>query len=180
MSTRLGSGQGARLHYAAFGDEGALLAAVRDARRCGVTIHDAYSPHPVHGLDEAMGLRRSRLPWICFGGGLAGLSIASWMQWWMSAVDWPLVIGGKPFGSWPAFAPVMFEMMILLAGLSTALGLFVRARLRPRFAATVVAPRVTHDRYVLAVAERDGSFDRREVEALFRRHGALDVREAAI
>ncbi|MCC7540241.1 MAG: DUF3341 domain-containing protein [Deltaproteobacteria bacterium] len=167
----------ARLLYASFGDETALLAATAEARRLGVAIHDAYTPHPVHGLDEAMGLRRSRLPWICFTGGAVGLGLASLMQWWMSAVDWPLVIGGKPFGSWPAFAPVMFETMVLLAGLSTAFALFLRSRLRPRISAPAVPPRATQDRYVLALAERDGSFDRREVMSLLHRHGALSIQE---
>lgn len=166
-----------RILYASFADEQALVAAVTDARKRGVAIHDAYTPHPVHGLDEAMGLRRSRLPWLCFAGGVTGLSLASLMQWWMSSVDWPLVIGGKPFGSWPAFAPVMFETMILLAGLATAFGLLAASRLRPRIAPPNVQLRATDDRYVLALAERDGSFDRNEVDALLQRHGALDVRE---
>lgn len=165
-----------RLWYGVFEDEDTLVSAVGAVRAAEIPIHDAYSPHPIHGLEEAMGIERSKLPWITFAGGATGLAIALLLQWWTHSIDWALDIGGKPFDAWPAYAPVAFELMILLAGLATAGGLFAMARLYPMPKAPVPDPRVTHDRYVLAVEERDGSFDRAKVERVLREHGAVDVR----
>jgi len=166
-----------RLWHAVFEEEDQLVRAVEAAREANVPIHDAFTPYPIHGLEEAMGLERSKLPWVTFAGGATGLAIALLVQWWTHSVDWPIDVGGKPFAAWPAYAPVAFELMILLAGLSTAAGLFVAARLWPNPKPKLPNPRVTHDRFVLTVEERDGSFELAEVKRLLESHGAIDVRE---
>src|SRR5438093_11048545 len=114
-----------------FANEADVMAAARAARSAGYRIHDAYTPYPVHGLDQAIGLRPSRLPWVTLACAVTGLSAAWSAQYWMSAVDWPLNVGGKPFNSLPAFLPAMFEIMVLLAGVGTVVALLLRAGLLP-------------------------------------------------
>jgi hypothetical protein len=166
-----------RLHVAAFRDGHSLVAAAHACRRRGLPLVDAFTPHPVHGIDVALGIPRSRLPIVCFAGGFAGLALGVWFQFWSSAVDWPLNVGGKPFQSLPAFVPVAFELMVLFAGLSTALALFVGSRLVPGAAARLCDPRVTDDRYVLVVAENGATMRSDAIDALLQEHGAVECRE---
>ncbi len=169
-----------RVHVALFEDGAELVAAANACSRLRIPIVDAYLPFPVHGLDEAMGLRRSRLPLVCFGGGLVGLSLGLALQYWTSAVDWPLNVGGKPFQSFPAFVPVAFELMVLCAGLATAGALFVRSRLLPGHVGVVVDPRVSDDRFVLVVAPAGASIRAADLRALLMEHGAIECREQIV
>jgi len=153
---------------ALFDDETALLEATRTVRAAGVAIEDAYTPYAVHGLDDAMGLRRSRLTWVCFLAGAMGATIAISFQVWTSAVSWPLNVGGKPFASIPAFVPVTFELTVLCAALISAAAFLFRSRLFPGQRATPL-PRVTDDRFALVVA--DGPDARR----LLRAAGATEL-----
>ena len=141
---------------AAFDDEAALLRATRAVRRAGVEIADAFTPYAVHGLEEAMGLRRSRLTWVCFAAGLTGATCAIGFQIWTSAVSWPLNVGGKPFASIPAFIPVTFELTVLSAALTSAFFFFFRSRLYPGRPAAP-PPQVTDDRFVLVVADSEAA-----------------------
>lgn len=154
---------------ATFDDAERLLDATRAARAAGLTIADAYTPYAVHGLDEAMGLRRSRLTWVCFAAGLFGGAVAMSFQLWASVSSWPLNVGGKPLASVPAFLPITFELTVLTAALVSAGTFLVRSRLFPGKPA-VARPRVTDDRFVL-VLETDGP----AADALLRRAGAVEV-----
>jgi Alternative complex III, ActD subunit len=158
-----------------FDDEAALLEAVRAARAAGLTIHDAYTPYAVHGLDEAMGLKPSRLPWVCLGAALAGLAAAWALQYYVAVVSWPLNVGGKPFFSWPAFLPVAFELTVLCAGLGTVAALLARAGLFPG-ARRVAPPKVTDDRFALALCRENERFDADGARQLLARAGALETR----
>ena len=131
-----------RLLVAAFEREEDLLGAVREARSkaWGHEVLEVYAPYPVHGLPQAQGLKPSRLPWACFVGGLAGLSIGVALQVWTSAFSWRLNVGGKPFSSMPAFVPVAFELTILLGGLGIVAALFHACRLHPFKKAVPVVP----------------------------------------
>jgi hypothetical protein len=153
---------------ATFTDEGTLLAAVHAARAAGVAIDDAYTPYAVHGLDEAMGLRRSRLTWVCFLAGLTGAACALGFQLWTSTASWPLNVGGKPFASVPAFIPVTFELTVLSAALISGATFLLRSRLFPG-RRSVPLPRVTDDRFALVVA--DGAAARK----LLRDAGAVEL-----
>ena len=153
---------------ATFTDEASLLAATRAVRAAGVAIEDAYTPYAVHGLDDAMGLRRSRLTWVCFLAGTMGATVAITFQLWTSAVSWPLNVGGKPFASIPAFIPVTFELTVLSAALVSAATFLFRSRLFPGQRAAPL-PRVTDDRFALVVD--DGP----EARELLRAAGASEV-----
>ena len=170
-----------RLFVAWFEREDAILEAARSARQAGYSIGDAYTPYAVHGMDEAMGLQPSRLPWVCFGCGLGGLLLAFGFQLWTSVIDWPLNAGGKPPASVPAFIPVTFEFMVLLAGLGVVAALFLRARLYPCLSPRFLLSRVTDDRFALVLAGTDGHFDEAGMRTLCERAGAVatELTEAA-
>ena len=148
-----------RILVATYDAEENLLAGTRAVRARGIRIRDAYTPYAVHGLDQAMGLAPSRLTWACGVFGLSAAIFMTWFQYWTSAVDWPINIGGKPWNSLPAFAPVIFESMVLCAGLGTVLAFLLIAKLRPWKTPELVVDGVTNDRFALVIehagAERD-------------------------
>lgn len=166
------------LLVAYFEDENGLLRAAREARAAGLKIHDAYTPYAVHGLDAAMGQRGSRLPWVTLLCGLTGMLLAFWFQRWTSAVSWPINVGGKPAHSFPAFIPVAFEFTVLLAALGTVAALFIRVGLRPRFGMPRVLPRVTNDRFALALCTDGEDFSSAAATELCRQAGACEVSAA--
>lgn len=129
-----------------------VLRATAELRRQGVQVLDVYSPHAIHGIDEAMGLRPSRLPWVCFAGGLIGVVTALWFQHWANAVSWPINVGGKPWNSLPAEVPVAFEMLVLLAAFASVAACLAVCRLFPGKRRYWVAPGVTDDQYAIALA----------------------------
>ena len=135
---------------ASFADPEQLLHAVKHLRSAGHRVLDTYTPFPVHGMDEAMGLRPSRLPRACLAFAVLGLALAVGLQIWTSAVDYPLITGGKPLLAIPAFIPVAFELTVLLAGLGVVASFFLVARMRPRLRIPDLHPGANDDRFILA------------------------------
>src|SRR3990172_7779597 len=109
---------------AEFKDEAALCAAARRLRELGQQRLDAHSPVPLHGIDEALGLRKSPVPLIALIGGVAGVAGGYLMQWWMNAVDFPINVANRGFHNPPTNIPITFETGVLLASLSIVFGLF--------------------------------------------------------
>lgn len=140
------------LFKAAFADPDQLLGAVRHLRQRGLNVLDTFTPFPVHGMDDAMGLKPSRLTWVCGGFATLGFLAAIALQVWTSAVDYPLHIGGKPLNSVPAFIPVIFELTVLFAALGTVFTFLALAGLRPRLHVKDLLPGANDDRFWL-VAE---------------------------
>jgi hypothetical protein len=166
-----------RVVVGVFDDEANLLGVTKQARADGLKVVDVFTPYAVHGLDAAMGLRASRLPWVCFFAAIIGATLKLWFEFWTSMVDWPLNIGGKPWNSLPAFVPVTFEVMVLSAGVTTVFVFFVLARLRPGKRMALIHPGVTDDKFILVLEETDAQFDLRRVRSLFAKFGALAVEE---
>lgn len=110
---------------AEFGDPGELLHAAEKARDAGFKRFETYSPFPIHGMDDAMGIGQSKLGWLSLIGGLMGCLIGLGLQVWVSTSAYALVISGKPLASYPAFLPVTFELTILFTALFTVFGMFV-------------------------------------------------------
>lgn len=164
---------GEKVFVATFDREDAVLRATEETRRAGLRIRDVYTPYAVHGLDLAMGIRRTRLGLVCFSAGLAGLLAAAALQGWTSAVSWPLNVGGKPPLSVPAFVPVAFELTVLFAALITVGALFARVRLYPGRRAGAW-PRTTDDRFTLVVELGSVPMDDSDLCAMARRQGALE------
>lgn len=139
-----------------------LVEAIRKTREAGYTELDACSPFPVHGVDAAIGMKRSRLQYITIGGAIAGAGTGLLMQWWMVTVDYPIILAGKPYFSLPAFVPIMFELTILFAALSTFVGLLAFGGL-PKFNHPLFGSsrfrRVTTDKFFLCVDAKDPKFD---------------------
>ena len=148
---------------------------VRDA---GFTRWDAHTPFPVHGLDKAMGLRRSPLPWIVLGMGLTGAALGFVLQWWVHASAYPLVISGKPFFAWPAMIPITFELGVLFAALGAVFGMFGLNRLpmhnHPLFQSQVFE-RVTDDSFFISIEVQDPRFDPSATGKLLEGLGARRV-----
>jgi mono/diheme cytochrome c family protein len=152
-----------------------LLDATRAARHRGFPILDAYTPYPVHGLDEAMGLRPSRLGGFCFVCGVVGVVSALALQHWTMAIDWPINVGGRPFNSWPAFVPVAFELLVLCAGFGVVFAFLGVSRLYPGKRAAIAGARVSNDQFVLVIEASGEATNAEAVFALFRTHGAVAV-----
>jgi len=151
-----------------------LLRAARVTRESPYERFDAYSPFPIHGMDEAMGLGRSWIPWVTFGAGLFGFLCAIAMQFGMMTFDWPMIIGGKPFAPWPAFVPIMFELTVLIGGVTTGL---VMLRAAGCFEpADVIDPGITDDRFALWISGDDPDYDQREVVEFVQRMDPVEVR----
>ncbi len=155
-----------------FDDPQALLKAGKAARERGFKNLDAYMPYAVHSINEALGIRRSWIPWATLLAGITGGSLGFFFQVWTMAIDWPLNVGGKPFISWPAFVPITFECTVLFAGVTTLLALFAACGL-PCRSPKVLDPRITDDRFALVVpAAGTGA----EEERFLKEAGALDVK----
>lgn len=154
-----------------------LLKAVRRARWNQFRIYDVYSPYPIHEMDEAMGVRHSRLPWVTAISGLAGLALAIGFQFYANVLDWSLNVGGKPDNSTLAFIPITFELTVLVGGLTTLAALFLRARLYPGKRERLPAPDVTNDKFALVIRKRDSSFDIHRAKALLWESGAEQIEE---
>lgn len=163
-----------------YDDEDRLLHATTYLRQAGVPIFDVFTPYAVHGLDEAMGIKRSRLPYVCFLAGLMGFLMAIGFQTWVFTLDWPLNVGGKPFNSFPAFLPVGFELTVLIAGLSTVAAFFIKSRLYPGAAPTLLDLATTDNHFVLAIEKADASLDVERVEKILFLCGAIAVREGEV
>jgi hypothetical protein len=140
-----------RTFIASFATAADVLAAALAARQKELVIRDIYTPYPVHGLDQAMGVGPTRLPWACFAFGLLGVVVALWFQFWSMTQDWLMNVGGKPLNSLPAYVPVTFEMMVLLAGVGVFVAFLLSCRLFPGKRATVLPPGVTKDQFVMVL-----------------------------
>lgn len=158
-----------------FADPEKLLVACAGVRDRSIVEFDAFTPFAVHGIEEAMGMKRSWLPWVTFIAGLTGCAAGTWFQIWTSAVDWPINVGGKPFNSLPAFIPVTFECTVLLAGLATAGALFIVSGM-PNFKPRILDPSITNDKFALFVSSDDPKYNENEITQLMKRAGAQDVR----
>jgi hypothetical protein len=147
---------------AEFEDPNALVAAAHRARLEGYRRMDAYSPFPIEELHEALGLPPTRLPLIVLIGGLVGAIGGYSLQYWVSVIESPLNIGGKPLHSWPAFIPITFETTILAAALSAVLGMLALNGLpmpyHPVFNVSRFAL-ASRNRFFLCIESRDAKFN---------------------
>ncbi|HYM12918.1 MAG TPA: DUF3341 domain-containing protein [Bryobacterales bacterium] len=160
-----------------FESEPDILGVTRAARARGLKIVDVYAPYAVHGLGDAMSLEPSRLPWVCFALGLLGAGFKVWFEFWTTARSWPLNVGGKPWNSLPAFVPVTFEVMVLLAGVSTVIAFLMLARLAPGKKARLSCSGTTDNRFCLVIEETDAAFEIERVRQLFREFHAVHIEE---
>ena len=160
-----------------FENEFDIIGATRLTRQSGYDVYDVYTPYAVHGLPEAMGLRPSRLTWVCLIFALIGFLVAVLAQFWISGVDWPVNVGGRPFNSLPAYLPVMFESIVLVGGIGVLLVLFVRTKLYPGKQGKLVHPDITDHRFVLAVEQKISAVDTGTLTGLWEQHHVLEIKQ---
>lgn len=139
-----------------------LVHAAAAAKDAGYKRMEGYSPFPVHGLSDAIGFRDNRVPWIVFIAGMCGGTFGFFMQYWISVIDLPLNVGGKPLDSIPSFVPITFECTILFAVLS-AFGCVLVLNLLPQPYHPIFNAqgfeRASQDRFFLCIEADDPLFD---------------------
>ena len=168
---------------AEFDDPHKLLVAARRASEEGYSRMDAYTPFPVEGLSEYVGFPRTKLPTLVLLAGLAGCLGGFALQYWVSKIDYPLNVGGRPLNSWPSFIPVTFEMTILFAALTAVIAMLALNGLpmpyhpvfnEPRFA------RASQDRFFLAIEAADPKFDRAATRSFLETLTPCDITEVEL
>lgn len=163
---------------AEFDDPEALLAAAEKTRDAGYTKFEAYTPMPIHGLDEAVGYRGTRLPWVIFGAGLIGAIGMFSLQTWINVVEYPMNIGGRPLFSWPAFIPATFEGMVLLSAFAAVFGMIAACGLPRPYHPVFNAPnfeRASVDRFFLCIEAADPKFELKRTRQFLESLGPLAV-----
>jgi hypothetical protein len=148
---------------------------VRDA---GYQRWDVFTPFPIHGMDDAMGLRASPVGWYTFIGGVTGFSLGMIMIWFMNGIDYQLVVGGKPLFSPVSAFPVSYELTILLGAIGSLVGMFLTNRL-PRWHNPVFNSerflRATHDRFFILIERRDPKYSEKTTRQLLESIGGRHV-----
>ncbi len=171
-----------RVHAVAFEDAEDTLHAAKRLRADGFDIVDVHSPFPIHGIEDALGWRDTNLPWATFAGGCLGVAVGLALTMYVHTVSWPLNIGGKTNSAIPGIIPVVFELGVLLAAFGTVFALLFRRRLwprrRPELGPGQPELRVTDDRFVILVAERDARFSSARFHALLAELEPVEVTEA--
>lgn len=163
---------------AQFDDTDTLIKAAETLTAKGYTKVEAYSPFPVEGLAEALNFKRTRLAYLVLMGGIIGCAVGYGMQYWISAIAYPVNIGGRPYNSWPAFIPVTFECMILFASLTTVFGMLALNGLPRPYHPLFEVPQFDHastDGYFIGVQVIDPLFDLDETAKLLHELKAREV-----
>ncbi len=157
----------------------ALMQAIPKVRASKLGTVEAYTPYPIHGIDEALGLRRSPLGGMVLVMGVLGALTAFGFQYWISAIDYPIVTGGKAANSWEAFIPIMFEVMVLFATFTAGLGMLLLLNKLPFFGHPVLSSKaitgITRDRYVLALEAESEAFDSAAAAQALQGAGAVEI-----
>ena len=146
---------------AEFDSPTAIVTAARKARDAGYVKLDAYTPYPIHELDAALKLPRTILPWLVFGGGVTGLLAGLALEYWTSVVDYPLNIGGRPLASWTTFIVPSYELTILFASLTAAIGMALLSGLPQPYHPVFNVDRfsmASSDKFFLVIESTDPKF----------------------
>ncbi len=160
-----------------FEDQDVVLDAIKSIRGEGVKIHEVFSPFAIHGIDDVLDYKQSRLPIASFFYGLIGCSLALFTMYWMLGFDWPMIIGGKDFTSLPPFIPVTFEFTVLLAAHGMVLTFFIVSDLKPWAKPKVFDIRCTDDKHIMAIDLGDNKKSKEEINKMLSESGASEVNE---
>ena len=163
---------------AQFSSPHALLEAVSFVRKAGFRRLDTHTPFPIHGMDKALDLPPSRLPWLVLLGALFGTMTGIFIQVWMNGIDYPLRVGGKSFFAYQSYLPVAFELTILFGALTAVFGMFALNRLpQPYHALFTHAKfgRATDDAFFLSIDARDPKWDEQVLRGMLERAGGKDI-----
>ncbi len=167
---------------AEFRSSRALLHAIEQSRAAGYTELEAYTPYPIEEVWEALGEHKSKLPLIVLIAGILGAFTGYFLQFWVSVVNYPVNVGGRPLNSWVSFIPVTFETTILFAASAAVLGMFALNKLPMPYHPVFNVPRfalASRDRYFLAIGSWDPKYDRRATEEFLLGLEPIEVNEVA-
>src|SRR5882757_2809066 len=155
-----------------------LVDAARKTREAGYSKTDAFSPFPIHEMDEALGIKRSILSFMIFGGGLIGLLGGLGMQVYLMGVEYPLNVGGRPFLSWPSFIPITFECTILLASATAVFGMLFLNGLPQPYHPVFNVPRfalASREKFFLVIETDDPLYDYEKTRSFMESLGGQEV-----
>lgn len=161
-----------------FLEEGAAVNAARKTRESGYTKFEAISPYPIHAMEEACGIKRSAIPYVTFIAGCIGLIAALALTYYTSVIDWPINIGGKPLFSLPAFVPIMFELTVLFAALSSV-GAFFYFCGMPGKNVPPIDKDLTCSKFAIFIPENDPKYNYDGAEKLLKDLGAVEIKKVA-
>jgi hypothetical protein len=156
--------------------EDSVVNAARKVREAGYAKLEALSPYPIHAMEEACGIKRSAIPYVTFGAGCVGLLAALALTYYTSVVDWALNIGGKPFFSLPAFVPIMFELTVLFAALSSV-GAFFYFCGMPKKTVPPIDKDLTCSKFAIFIPENDEGYNYERIEKMLKELGAAEVKK---
>lgn len=160
---------------AEFANTGDLMKAASKVRDAGYKKFDVYSPFPIHGMDDAMGLKPSKLGWIVLGHAMVGFIGGLALMIWTSSIDYPINISGKPYLNMPAFVPVLFELTVLLSAFGAVFGMFflndMPKHYNPLFNSERFA-RVTDDKFFICIESTDMLYDADKTPGFLKEIGA--------
>lgn len=160
-----------------------LLHGIEKARSSGYTRMDAYTPYPIEKVIDALGFHHTKVPLVTLIGAMAGMSGVFGLAYWVSVIEYPLNIGGRPFFSWPAFVPVTFEGAVLIGGLSAAIGMIVLNGLPSPYHPVFNVPRfkaASRDGYFLCVEATDPRFDADAVRQVLESAHPVEVNDVPV
>lgn len=161
-----------------FDEVSAVYHAAEQIRDAGYQKWDLHSPFPIHGVEDAMGMKRTKLPFAVAAGGLTGAALGFLMQWWMSGVDYQIVVQGKPYGAWQAFIPITFEFGVLGTAFTALIGMFMLNGL-PRHSHPLMNLdrflRSSDDRFFIYIETADAKFDPDSTRTLLESTGATHI-----
>ena len=162
-----------------FDSPDALMQAIPKVRATNLGTVEAYTPYPIHGIEEVLGLRRSPLGGMVLVMGILGAITAFGFEYWISAIDYPIITGGKAANSWEAFIPIMFEVTVLFATFTAGLGMLLLLNKLPLFGHPVLSSKsitgITRDRYALALEAESDAFDSAAAARALQEAGAVEV-----
>jgi hypothetical protein len=160
-----------------YSDPDQVVKAARQIIQSGIKIHEVYSPFPLHGIDDVLGYKRSRLPIVAFLFGAAGTFLALFMQIWMLGIDWPMIIGGKNYASLPPFIPVTFELTVLLSALGMVGTFMIISDLKPYKKPRLMDVRITDDKHIIAIDLAANKQGAKKIESILTDSGAEEINE---
>ena len=155
---------------------GDILEAARKVRDRNFKKFDTFTPFPVHGMDDAMGIKRSWLPYVSFLAGAAGLSFGTFLTIWTHLFNFPINVGGKPLLAFPVYVPVIFECTVLFAGVTTVIFMFTYLLKLPNYFKPIFHPDITNDRFAVAI-EVDSDDEAEAVKKFLRDIQASEVHQ---
>jgi hypothetical protein len=161
-----------------FLDEDTVVNAARKVRESGFSKFDAISPYPIHAMEAACGIKRSPIPYVTFVAGVVGLLAGLALTYYTSVIDWPINVGGKPLFSLPAFIPIIFELTVLFAALSSV-GAFFYLCGMPKVDPPVIDKDLTCHKFAIFIPENETGYNSERVEKMLTELGAVEIKKMA-